>query len=103
MTEPLDNELDALDPDQGVVEDTEITLEQRADEATQDAIDDGDDLAVDLDDSGRAESRLDGVVPLDEEIVTDDETTSETIEDRIQQEVPDPNSSIVPPDAGRRA
>lgn len=70
--------------------------------ATQDRIDDGEDLAITLDDDERAEQRVDGVVPLDEEIVTDDLTTEETIEDRIQQEVPDPNSSIVPPDAGRR-
>ena len=61
------------------------------------------DLATQLDDSGRAERRADGVVPVDEEITTDDLTSRETIEDRIQQEQPDPNSDIVPPDAGHRA
>lgn len=74
-----------------------------ATESTQDLINDGADLALSLDDEARSEKRAAGVVPLDQEMVFDDETTDETIEDRIQQEEPDPASDIVPPDAGRRA
>lgn len=102
MTDQLNDDLEPMDPSSDVLEDAEIRSDWEQSQSTQDALDDGVDLAVQLDDSKRSEARLDGVVPLDEEIVTDDLTTSETIEDRIQQEEPDPNSDIVPPDPGRR-
>ena len=70
---------------------------------TQDLIDDGADLATTLHDDERTDNRAAGVVPLDEEMSFDDLTTEETLEDRFQQEEPDPASDIVPPDAGRRA
>lgn len=71
---------------------------------TQDLVDDGADAAsASISDDEVVEHRVAGVVPVDEEIEVDEPRTSESIEDRIQQEVPDPASDIVPPDAGRRA
>ncbi|GAA1393095.1 hypothetical protein [Luteococcus peritonei] len=107
-------EIDQLDSDLDGVEDTdeltemadanrpygEVTAE---DLGTQDLIDDGGDLATTLDDDARTDNRAAGVVPVDEEMTFDDLTTEETLEDRFQQEEPDPISDIVPPDAGRRA
>lgn len=114
-TELSDNsgEIDRLDADLDGTEDAE-TLEEQADAdrpygevtsedlATQDLIDDGGDLASTLDDDDRTDNRAAGVVPLDEELTFDDLTTEETMEERFQQEEPDPASDIVPPDAGRR-
>lgn len=114
-TELSDNsgEIDRLDADLDGTEDAE-TLEEQADAdrpygevtsedlATQDLIDDGGDLASTLDDDDRTDYRAAGVVPLDEELTFDDLTTEETMEERFQQEEPDPASDIVPPDAGRR-
>jgi len=102
MTDQLNDDLEPMDTSSDVLEEAEISSDWEQSQSTQDALDDGVDLAVQLDDSKRSDARLDGVVPLDEEIVTDDLTTSETIEDRIQQEEPDPNSDIVPPNPGRR-
>lgn len=107
-------EIDQLDSDLDGVEDPD-SLEEAADAdrpygevtaqdlGTQDLIDDGADLATTLHDDERTDNRAAGVVPLDEEMSFDDLTTEETLEDRFQQEEPDPASDIVPPDAGRRA
>ncbi len=114
-TELSDNsgEIDRLDADLDGTEDAD-SLEEQADAdrpygevtsedlATQDLIDDGGDLASTLDDDDRTDNRAAGVVPLDEELTFDDLTTEETMEERFQQEEPDPASDIVPPDAGRR-
>ncbi|GAB2470497.1 hypothetical protein GCM10027030_01480 [Luteococcus sediminum] len=71
---------------------------------TQDLVDDGADAAsASISDDEVVEHRVAGVVPVDEEIVFDEPRSSESLEDRIQQEVPDPATDIVPPDAGRRA
>ena len=107
-------EIDQLDSDLDGVEDPD-SLEEAADAdrpygevtsqdlGTQELIDDGADLATTLHDDERTDNRAAGVVPLDEEMSFDDLTTEETLEDRFQQEEPDPASDIVPPDAGRRA
>lgn len=109
-TEPTD---DHLDQDLDGIEDAD-SLEEMADAnrqygevtaedlSTQDMVDDGGDLARTLDDDDRTNNRVAGIVPVDEEMTFDDPGTTESLEDRIHQEVPDPASDIVPPDAGRR-
>jgi len=108
-------EVDRLDRDLDGTEDPD-TLEEMADAnrpygevtaqdlGTQDLVDDGADpaLATPGDDEQVA-NRAAGVLPVDEVLHTDEPRSEETIEERIQQEVPDPTSDIVPPDAGRRA
>lgn len=108
-------QIDGLDRDLDGTEDPEH-LDEMADAnrpygevtaqdlGTQDLVDDGADAAsASISDDEVVEHRVAGVVPVDEEIEVDEPRTSESIEDRIQQEVPDPASDIVPPDAGRRA
>lgn len=99
-----DDQFDQRDLDLDGVEDAE-TLEEQADEnrpygevtsedlSTDDLIADGADLATAM---NASEPGAGGPVPVDEEILTDDLTTDETIEDRLLQEEPDPNSSIQP-------
>lgn len=64
----------------------EVTAEDLSD---QDLIDDGADLATSLDDE--ADER--GMIPVDQEIELERDQ-QETIEDRLLQEEPDPNSDI---------
>ncbi|MEL4356871.1 MULTISPECIES: hypothetical protein [unclassified Luteococcus] len=103
----LDRDLDGVEDQQSLEEAadanrpyTEVTAQ---DLGSQDMVDDGaDPAAASVSDDEQVAHRAAGVVPIDESITVDDQTTSESIEDRIQQEVPDPASDIVPPDAGRR-
>ncbi|WP_232549425.1 hypothetical protein [Propioniciclava soli] len=67
----------------------EVTAE---DLSTLDLVADGADAA----DVGPDHGELEGVVPVDQHRDLDPET-DETIEDRLQQEEPDPASAIVPP------
>lgn len=70
----------------------EVTAE---DLSTNDLIFDG----ADATDVGPDHGDLEGVVPVDHHRDLDPEA-DETIEDRLSQEIPDPASDIVPPDAG---
>lgn len=106
MRDDLDRDLDGLEDLQSLEESAdanrpygEVTAQ---DLGTQDLVDDGADLARSLDDDDQISHRTDAVVPLDEAITVDDMPHRDSIEERIQQEVPDEGSDIVPLDAGRR-
>lgn len=99
-----DQQFDERDKDLDGFEDAESLTEQAdqdqtygevtsEDLSTDDLIADGADLATAM---NASEPGAGGPVPVDEEILTDDLTTDETIEDRLLQEEPDPNSSIQP-------
>lgn len=106
MRDDLDSDLDGIEDVRSLEEsadaDHPYTRATAQDLGTQDLVDDGADLATSLDDDEQARHRLDAVVPVDEAMIVDDMAHRETIEERIQQEVPDEASDIVPSDAGRR-
>ncbi|WP_420174971.1 hypothetical protein [Luteococcus sp. OSA5] len=106
MRDDLDRDLDGLEDLESLEESAdanrpygEVTAQ---DLGTQDLVDDGADLARSLDDDEQIAHRADAVVPVDEAVTVDDMAHQESIEERIQQEIPDEASDIVPPDAGNR-
>ena len=102
-----DQQYDERDQDFDGVEDADNLAEQAdqnrpygevtaEDLSTDDLVADGADLATAM---TASEPGADGPVPVDVAIPVDDPFTEETIEERLLQEEPDPNSAIQPPDA----